>query len=762
VDLRVAAGKLQTVLHCTVIGESDESEEAQMWNSQHYKMWSRGLGMAFLLGLFMFLAGCGREQAAITLPTLSSISPNSGAQGQSVSVTLTGSGFASGATINLDGTGVTASGTAVVSPTQITASFAIAANAPPVAQNVTVRSAGNTTNSQTFTVTGIAPTVSSTNPANFFDCEPINRKITAAFAKAMDPTTINAATFLVTGIIPVAGKVDYDATNNIAIFTPLKNLGLDTIYTATITTSAADTTGNPLTSSFSWSFESCATADVTAPTVTATVPANLDPAVPFNIQKITAAFSEGMDSRTFEIPTPQTSTTFTVVETVAGTPVTGTVTYAGNAGAIATFTPTSNLKPSTKYTATITAGATDLAGNALAGGGAPNPWTFTTGTVADTLPPAITFTVPADKATGVALNQGINATFSKAMDPTTISTLTFTVTGPGPGTTAVTGTVAYDVPTKIATFTPTSNLAPNATYTATISTGVKDVAGNALVSGAAPNPWTFTTGTTPAGPPPVQLGAAATFAGAGGGTAGITNMGTNSVVNGDIGTTGASTKITGFHDLSAPYVGTPTFSGCSYTETPSNIGLVNGAINTAPGTSIPTSFCPNEGSAETFAAAQKSLADAQTAYNALVAMPSTGDPGGNLATVTLAPGVWKPAGGSLLIQGGDLTLDAKGDANATFVFQLATTLTVGGPGAAFPQSVILKGGAQAKNVFWQVGSSATINAAGGGTFVGTIIAHDAVSISTAGNAAITTVNGRAIGLNAGVTIVNTVINVPLP
>jgi hypothetical protein len=750
VDLRVAAGKLQTVLHCTVIGESDESEEAQMWNSQHYKMWSRGLGMAFLLGLFMFLAGCGREQAAITLPTLSSISPNSGAQGQSVSVTLTGSGFASGATINLDGTGVTASGTAVVSPTQITASFAIAANAPPVAQNVTVRSAGNTTNSQTFTVTGIAPTVSSTNPANFFDCEPINRKITAAFAKAMDPTTINAATFLVTGTIPVAGKVDYDATNNIAIFTPLKNLGLDTIYTATITTSAADTTGNPLASSFSWSFETCMTTDTTAPTVTATVPANLDPAVPFNIQKITAAFSEGMDSRTL------TATTFTVVETVAGTPVTGTVTYPGNAGAIATFTPTSNLKPSTKYTATITAGATDLAGNALAGGGAPNPWTFTTGTVADTLPPAITFTVPADKATGVALNQAINATFSKAMDPTTISTLTFTVTGPGPGTTAVTGTVAYDVPTKIATFTPQSNLAPNATYTATISTGVKDVAGNALVSGAAPNPWTFTTGTTLAGPPPANLGTAASFSGLGGSAAGITNQGIKTVVNGDIGTTGASTLITGFHDNSP---------NCTYTETPLNIGLVNGSINSAP--PPPTVGCPQEGTAATMAAAQKALLDATTAYNNLKGLPPGPDPGapaapGSLSGLTLAPGTYTSTPGSFQIQGKDLTLDAKGDPNAVWVFQMASTLTVGGPGAAAPQSVILAGGAQAKNVFWQVGSAATINAGGGGTMVGTIIAAQAVSISTAGNATITTLNGRAIGLNASVTIVNTVINVPLP
>jgi hypothetical protein len=237
----------------------------------------------------------------------------------------------------------------------------------------------------------------------------------------------------VTGISPVTGTVVWDATNNIAIFKPSSNLAPDAIYTATITTSAKDTTGNPLASNFSWSFESCLTADATAPTVSSTVPVNTATAVPIN-GKITATFSEGMDSTTL------TATTFKVTGPGA-TAVTGTVTYAGNAGAIATFTPASNLAPSTIYTATITAGAMDLAGIALAGGGlAPNPWTFTTGTASDVAPPTITSTVPANAATGVGINQAVNATFSKAMDPATISTATFTVTGPGSG--PVTGTVA--------------------------------------------------------------------------------------------------------------------------------------------------------------------------------------------------------------------------------------------------------------------------------------------------------------------------------
>ena len=74
----------------------------------------------------------------------------------------------------------------------------------------------------------------------------------------------------------------------------------------------------------------------------------------------------------------------------------------------------------------------------------------------------------------------------------------------------------------------------------------------------------------------------------------------------------------------------------------------------------------------------------------------------------------------------------------------------------------MAGGAQFKNVFWRVGSAATINAAGGGNMVGNILASAGVSVSTAGNMAIVTLDGRATSLNASVTVVNTVINVPAP
>ncbi|WP_332739630.1 ice-binding family protein [Hydrogenophaga sp.] len=250
----------------------------------------------------------------------------------------------------------------------------------------------------------------------------------------------------------------------------------------------------------------------------------------------------------------------------------------------------------------------------------------------------------------------------------------------------------------------------------------------------------------------VPLAVASTF-GAFGGSAGMTNQGLLTVINGDLGTTAVSTAVTGFYNTK------PT--NCRYTVTGANAGLVNGSINTAP--PPPTIDCPTEGTGATEAIAIAARADALTAYNTLAGLPGGFDPGaGNLANLVLAPGVYKAAGGTFMIQGGNLTLDGQGDPNATWVFQMAQSLTVGGPGVAFPQSVVLINGAQVKNVYWQVGSAATINAGGGGTMVGTIIAQDGVTFSTAGNVAITRLDGRALSLVASVTMVNTVINVPAP
>jgi hypothetical protein len=588
------------------------------------------------------------------------------------------------------------------------------------------------------------PTVISTAPSNGATAVPINQALTASFSEGMNPATITPLTFTLKGPggVAVAGAVTYVVAGSIATFTPAVNLEPSTAYTATITTGATDLGNNAMANNFIWSFTTAAAPDTTKPTVVATNPANAAANVPFN-QVVSATFSKPMNPATIS------GATF-VLNGPGGTAMAGLVSYAG-VGNLATFTPTANLAPNTLFTATITTGAADLAGNKLA---INYVWTFTTGTVPDTTKPQVLSTSPVNGAAGVSLSAAVSATFSEAMDPLTITTATFQLTGPGG--TQIVATVAYDSINFIATLTPLSPLSGNSIYTAIVTNGATDLAGNPLGNGGALNPWSFTTGTVII-PPPVNLGTAALFGGFGG-DAGMTNQGTSTVINGNIGTTGVSTLITGFHD-SGP--------GCIYTETPLNVGTVNGAIDTAP--PPPTVACPNEGTAVTAAIAAKTAADALTAYGALVAFPNGLDvstcPGcgggsaGELGGRTLNAGIYKSAPGTYDITLGDLTLDARGDPNAFWVFQMASTLTVGSPSSN--RNVILVNGAQAKNIFWQVGTAATINGIlGGGTMQGTIIAQAGVSISTAGVAAVTTINGRALVLSGPVTMVNTVINVP--
>jgi hypothetical protein len=570
---------------------------------------------------------------------------------------------------------------------------------------------------------------------------PVNQAVLAAFSEAMTATTIDAATFTLAGpgSTAVTGTVTYTASGSIATFTPSAPLAYHTLYTATITTGVTGLTGAALASNYVWTFTTAATPIALAPTVLSTIPANLATNVPLN-RIISATFSEPMSPPTIS------STNFTLKVT-GGATVAGIVAYA-SVGNTLTFTPAADLAASTQYTATITTGVTNLSGTPLANA---YVWTFTTGTLLDTTAPQLVSTSPANAATNVPINSAVSGTFSEAMNPLTISTSTFTLTGPG--STAVVGTVSYDALDFIATFTPNANLLPSTQYTATITSGATDLAANSLAAGGVANPWIFTTGATLV-PPPVVLGPTVSLFGAFGGSAGITNQGTETVVNGGIGTTGASTLITGFYDESVPAVA--GVYPCSYTLTPLNTGLVNGAIDTAA--PPPTVGCPNEGTATTMSIATEALLEAQTAYTTLQSLP----PGTILSTNelgnrTLAPGTYTSAS-FYDITAGPLTLDAQGDPNATWVFQMGTYLTVGTPSAT--ESIVLIGGAQAKNVFWQVGSAATINGAGGGTMVGTILSQAGISVSTAGNAAITTIDGRLASLTGSVTVVNTVVNVP--
>jgi len=560
----------------------------------------------------------------------------------------------------------------------------------------------------TFT-TAPPPAVTSTVPASGATNVPLNQKISATFNTTMSASTITAAaTFTVaktTGGTAVAGAVTYDSASNTAIFTPTAALTASTQYTATVTTAAQSTQGNALSANYVWSFTTGVDANATAPTVVSTDPANLAISVPLN-QRVAATFSASMDPSTISA-----AGTFTLAATVGGVAVPGTVSSSGNT---AIFTPTANLAASTQYTATITTAAKDLSGIAMA---ANFTWSFTTGTATNATGPTITVENPASAAVNVFVDTTVSATFSTAMDPTTITNATFTLAVAGAGGAPVSGTVSYDSASQIATFAPSANLAGNTQYTATVSNMVQDLSGNALTSGPAstpPDPWSFTTGTTTGAVSPamINLGSAGSFAVMA--TASISSTG-SVVINGNVGLSPGTSQ------------GIPP-------------AQVNGTIHV-------NDPIVTQAQADLLAA----FNDATSRSTNAQTLP------GNMGGLTFTPGLYVNST-SVLISGAgpgnNVTLDAQGDPNAVFIFKMGSTLTT-----ATSSQVILAGGAKASHVFWQVDTSATLGVTS--IFQGNLLAATSITINT-GAAVTGSMFAGAAGGAGSATVNASTVTVPAP
>jgi hypothetical protein len=145
-------------------------------------------------------------------------------------------------------------------------------------------------------------------------------------------------------------------------------------------------------------------------------------------------------------------------------------------------------------------------------------------------------------------------------------------------------------------------------------------------------------------------------------------------------------------------------------------------------------------------AAQAQL-DLTTAYLYLAGQPSSAVLPADMSGLTFAPGVYTNAS-TVQLSAGAVTLDAQGNANAIFIFQIGSTLTTIGS-----TQVVLAGGAQAKNVFWQVGSSATLGT--NSIFMGNILALQSITLDTGA-----TLTGRALARNGAVTMDSNTITVP--
>jgi hypothetical protein len=180
--------------------------------------------------------------------------------------------------------------------------------------------------------------------------------------------------------------------------------------------------------------------------------------------------------------------------------------------------------------------------------------------------------------------------------------------------------------------------------------------------------------------------------------------------------------------------------------------VLDGSLGLWPGTAItgfpPGTVTPPGTTNTTNAAAQQAQSDLTTAYDNAAGRPLDATTTADLANLNLAPGVYAgPSKGALALNG-PLTLDGGGNPLAVFIFQTNSTLITGSD-----STVNLIGGAQECNVFWQVGSSATLGT--GSVMVGNILALTSITVTTG-----VLVHGRALARNGAVTLDNDVFRRP--
>ena len=321
--------------------------------------------------------------------------------------------------------------------------------------------------------------------------------------------------------------------------------------------------------------------------------------------------------------------------------------------------------------------------------------------------PVINVTDPLNNMTGVARNKAITIQFSEGMDASTITTSTFTVKQ---GSDVIAGSVVSSGTT--ATFTPTNSLSALTQYTATITTGAKDLEGNALASNLT---WNFTTGGSVTVLATVNLGESGSYVILA--KTAINNVST-SAITGDLGISPAATSyVTGFSVTDAT----------GYATSAQVTGKIYAADMAAP-TPINLTTAVN---------------NMITAYNDAAGRPTPDFielGAGNIGGKTLTPGLYKWT--STVTIPSEIVI--AGGANDIWIFQIAGNLSV-----ASAVNVTLSGGAQAKNIFWQVAGEATL-----GTtvhFEGNILSMTGITLQTGAS-----ITGRALAQTAVILDANAV------
>jgi Bacterial Ig-like domain len=304
---------------------------------------------------------------------------------------------------------------------------------------------------------------------------PLNAPVVLQFSSAINPTSQPAGVQITTGGNPVNGTYVFNAGQTILTFTPTAPLTASTSYTVTYTALLTDPAGNGLTNPGSFSFTTGTAADATGPGILSTDPPASATGVGTNAI-LRVVFTKPVD------PTTISSSNF-ILYNANNTSITYPGTVAVSADRLsASFTPASPMLPLTQflwqlYTYKGQNGVADVQNVSQY---------FTTANSADTTPPVVTAISPSNGATGVPVNAKVAALFSQAIDATSVTNSSITLSPASPGT-AVLSTDQLSL-----TFTPTANLSPTTTYTVSVA-GVRDIAGNPMVPFT---PTTFTTNGT--------------------------------------------------------------------------------------------------------------------------------------------------------------------------------------------------------------------------------------------------------------------------
>lgn len=427
------------------------------------------------------------------------------------------------------------------------------------------------------------------------------------------------------------------------------------------------------------------------PAVTSSEPANGASDVPVT-SSVTATFSTPIDGASI------TNSTFTLKN--GNSLIPAVISYDGTT---ASLIPLDHLAAHTEHTATLTA-IKSADGQGLA---KDFTWTFTTGAAVDLALPTILSASPIAGSTGIGFNKVLSVTFSEPMSAATITTSSFTL---WQGATSIAGAVSYSGTT--ATFTPSDPLGAGTAYKVKITTDVKDIAGNPLAADAV---WTFTTTANASGLSAVDLGAAGNYVIL---AKTAINNNPNSAITGDVALSPAATSyVTGFALTNAT----------GYATSPQVTGKIYAADMASP---TPVNLTT-------------SVENMIAAYNDAAGRPSpdflelgTGNVGG----LTLSPGLYKWT--TTVTMPTDLVIS--GSANDVWIFQISKDLTM-----SSDVNITLAGGAQAKNIFWQVAGAVTIGTTA--HFEGVILSMTGITFQTGAS-----INGRALAQTAVILDANAV------